>query len=70
MTTDSKTRGRRTREAGGEAHRKATAVPCATVDRTEALRVGRALSEADRDVVAAIIDWQLDGLDEGAPAVR
>jgi len=34
------------------------------VRREDALRVAAGLTEAERDLVAGIVDWQIEGLDD------
>jgi hypothetical protein len=55
MTTDAKTKKGSTKEAPAKA--------ASRVRREEALAVASGLTEAERDLVASIVDWQLEGLD-------
>jgi hypothetical protein len=64
MTSDAKTKKPTTKAApaqqGGQARAKDAATP--TIDREAALAVAAGLTEAERDLVAGILDWQLEGL--------
>lgn len=71
MTSDAKTKkpaGKAAPEhASAKAATKGNASPL-RVDRDEALAVAAGLTEAERDLVASIVDWQIEGL--GPPPGR
>ena len=52
--------------------RNATATPSeaaqatALVNRDEALVLTKGLTDAERDLVASIVDWQIEGLGDGS----
>jgi hypothetical protein len=65
MTSDSKTQKPAAKAVPEQATAKAAArgaAPALHVDRDEALAIAAGLTEAERDLVAGIVDWQLEGL--------
>jgi hypothetical protein len=38
----------------------------ANVNRDEALAITKGLTDAERDLVASIVDWQIEGLGDGS----
>jgi hypothetical protein len=65
MTSDAKTRKPAATIAPDGAERRGERAPVATrVRRDEALAIAAGLTEAERDLVAGIVDWQIEGLGE------
>jgi hypothetical protein len=58
MTDDTKTKAR------AKAAPATTSAAAPVVRRDEALRVAAGLTEAERDLVSGIVDWQIEGLDD------
>jgi len=68
MTSDAKTKKPAAKVVHGAAASGASSAKGAAqprVDREAALAITKGLTEAERDLVAGILDWQLEGLDEG-----
>ncbi len=64
MSNDTKTKPRANVAATAGGVGDARGARASGVNREAALRVAAGLTEAERDLVAGIVDWQVDGLED------